>query len=208
MLRSRSRNLFAVVAAGAAALLIVSLAVAGSTAAKVTINVTAKDYSFTLSKKNAPAGQVTFSVKNSGKKDHSFQIAGKKTAVIKPGKTAKLVVTFKKAGPFPYVSAVAGDAKKGMKGIFTVKAAAAPAPSGNVAAGKTVFTNTGCGACHVMKEAGTTGTVGPNLDTSGASLALIVDRVTNGKGTMQAYASVLTAKQIQDVAAFVFASKG
>ena len=90
-------------------------------------------------------------------------------------------MTFEKAGPFAYTSAVAGDAKKGMKGTFTVKAAA-PRRRGNVAAGKTVFSDTGCGACHVMKEAGTTGTVGPNLDASGASVALIVDRVTNGKG--------------------------
>ena len=69
---------------------------------------------------------MTFAVKNTGKKDHSFQIAGKKTAVLKPGKSAKLVVTFTKAGPFTYTSTVAGDAGKGMKGTFTTKAVAPP----------------------------------------------------------------------------------
>ena len=38
------------------------------------------------------------------------------------------------------------------------------------AAGKTVFTGPGgCGACHTLAAAGTTGTVGPNLDTRLAS---------------------------------------
>ena len=77
-----------------------------------------RDYGFKLSAKTAPAGKVTFVVTNTGKADHSFQIAGKKTAAIKPGRTAKLVVTFTKAGPFAYTSTVAGDAARGMKGTF------------------------------------------------------------------------------------------
>jgi cytochrome c2 len=46
-----------------------------------------------------------------------------------------------------------------------------PAPSGGgnaaqAAAGKKVFTGAGgCGSCHTLKDAGTNGTVGPNLDT-------------------------------------------
>ncbi len=39
-----------------------------------------------------------------------------------------------------------------------------PAPSGNPAAGKAVFTSAGCVACHTFKPAGSTGTIGPNLD--------------------------------------------
>ena len=35
---------------------------------------------------------------------------------------------------------------------------------GASAAGKTVFVNNGCGACHTLKAAGSTGTVGPDLD--------------------------------------------
>ena len=38
-----------------------------------------------------------------------------------------------------------------------------PAPAGDAAAGKVVFT-TNCGGCHTLSDAGTTGTVGPNLD--------------------------------------------
>jgi cytochrome c551/c552 len=42
----------------------------------------------------------------------------------------------------------------------TTTAAAAP----STAAGKAIFVSTGCGACHTLAAAGTTGTVGPNLD--------------------------------------------
>ncbi len=198
-----------VICAGAlvAPLLFGSASIAGRTAPAamhaVTINVTARDYSFTLSKKTAPVGKVTFAVKNTGKHNHDFKIAGKKTPVLKPAKSAKLVVTFGKAGPFAYSSTVAGDAKKGMKGTFTAKAST----GGNVAAGKTVFVTTGCGVCHTLKATGSTGAIGPNLDTSKAALATIVSRVTNGKGTMPTYKSQLTSTQIQDVAAFVFQSR-
>ncbi|MBD0283357.1 MAG: cytochrome c oxidase subunit II [Thermoleophilaceae bacterium] len=38
------------------------------------------------------------------------------------------------------------------------------AGGGQAAAGETVFTDNGCGSCHTLSEAGTNGTVGPNLD--------------------------------------------
>ncbi len=81
------------------------------------------------------------------------------------------------------------------------------APAGNATAGKAVFASSGCGGCHTLKAAGTTGTVGPNLDDAKPSVALVVDRVTNGAGAMPAF-SQLSATQIQDVAAFVSTSAG
>jgi mono/diheme cytochrome c family protein len=35
---------------------------------------------------------------------------------------------------------------------------------GNPTAGKQVFAGAGCGSCHTLKAAGSTGTVGPDLD--------------------------------------------
>ena len=129
---------------------------------------------------------------------------GKVTPLIKPKAQATLKVTFAKAGKFAYLSTVAGQAAKGMKGTFAITA---PASSGgSVTAGKVVWTNTGCGACHTMKAAGSTGAIGPNLDLKKPTLSLIVDRVTNGKGSMPAYKSQLSSKQIQDVSAYVYAS--
>ena len=58
---------------------------------------------------------------------HDFKINGKKTPLIQPGKTAKLVVTFKKNGKYRYLCTVPGHAEAGMKGVFTVGTAKAPA---------------------------------------------------------------------------------
>ena len=54
-------------------------------------------------------------------------------------------------------------------------------------AGKEVFLGgSGCGGCHTLADAGTTGTVGPVLDETQPSYDLVVDRVTNGLGGMPA----------------------
>ncbi len=82
----------------------------------------------------------------------------------------------------------------------------APAGQGDATAGKAVFASAGCGGCHTLKAAGSTGTVGPNLDQLKPPLDRIVQQVDNGGGPMPAFKSQLTAKQIQDVAAYVYAS--
>ena len=90
----------------------------------------------------------------------------------------------------------------------TVIGTVAPPPQakGDAAAGKQVFATAGCESCHTLKDAGATGTVGPNLDEAKPPAALVVDRVTNGKGVMPSFKGQLDEKQIQDVAAYVVAS--
>jgi mono/diheme cytochrome c family protein len=78
-----------------------------------------------------------------------------------------------------------------------------PEVKGDPAAGKQVFETAGCKSCHTLSDAGATGTVGPNLDQAKPPLDLVVDRVTNGKGTMPSFSGQLTPKQIADVAAYV-----
>jgi mono/diheme cytochrome c family protein len=80
------------------------------------------------------------------------------------------------------------------------------AAQGDPVAGKQVFASAGCGACHTLKAAGATGTVGPNLDQLKPPYDRIVHQVEVGGGPMPAFKGTLSAKQIQDVAAFVFAS--
>ena len=82
------------------------------------------------------------------------------------------------------------------------------AGQGDAQAGKAVFASAGCGSCHTLADAGSSGQVGPNLDEAKPKFALVVTRVTNGKPPMPAFADQLTEEQIRDVAAYVSASAG
>ena len=66
-----------------------------------------------------------------------------------------------------------------------------------------MFETAGCKSCHTLKDAGATGTVGPNLDQAKPPLDRVVDRVTNGKGVMPSFSGQLSEQQIADVAAYV-----
>jgi plastocyanin len=104
------------------------------------VTVTATDSKFTLSKRSVPAGTVIFTVTNKGKVSHDFKIAGKKTPLLAPGRSATLRVTFSKKGRYPYLSTVSGQASHGMKGVFSVVAAVTPTyapPTGPVGTAST-----------------------------------------------------------------------
>jgi mono/diheme cytochrome c family protein len=98
-----------------------------------------------------------------------------------------------------------------------------PEPStGDATAGKAVFTSAGCGACHTFKAAGSSGTVGPDLD----KLAESAKKANRGSLTAFAHESIvdpgayvapgyapgimpgnfgttLTDKQLADLVAFI-----
>jgi mono/diheme cytochrome c family protein len=82
------------------------------------------------------------------------------------------------------------------------------AGGGNAEAGKAVFTSAGCVSCHTLADAGATGTVGPNLDDAKPPEALVIDRVTHGKGVMPPFKGQLSDQQIKDVAAYVSSVAG
>jgi mono/diheme cytochrome c family protein len=77
------------------------------------------------------------------------------------------------------------------------------------AEGKEVFT-ANCGSCHTLKAAGTTGTVGPNLDELEPELAIVEHQVVVGGGPMPAFGEegILNAKEIKAVATYVSAVAG
>ena len=89
-------------------------------AAAATVTVAASEYKFVLSTKSAKPGTVTFKVTDKGHIQHDFEIDGKKTSLISPGRSATLKVTFKKAGSYPYLCTVPGHAELGMKGNFKI----------------------------------------------------------------------------------------
>lgn len=87
-----------------------------------------------------------------------------------------------------------------------------PAPPGDGGDGgtdgKSIFASAGCGACHALADAGSSGTVGPNLDDAKPSRELAVDRVTNGRGGMPSFKGQLSEEQIQAVAEYVSSAAG
>jgi cytochrome c553 len=91
----------------------------------------------------------------------------------------------------------------------TETTATTPAVEGDPVAGKEVFLGaSACGGCHTLADAGSSGTVGPNLDESMPDYELALDRVTNGQGGMPSFSSTLTEQQLADVAAYVSSVAG
>ena len=61
-----------------------------------------------------------------------------------------------------------------------------------------------CGVCHTLQAAGSTGNIGPNLDQLKPQMPQIIAAVTNGIGVMQGWEGILTYKEIESVAYYVF----
>lgn len=79
---------------------------------------------------------------------------------------------------------------------------------GDAASGKSVFASAGCAACHTLKDAGASGTVGPNLDDAKPAFERVVERVTLGKGVMPSFKDKLKDQEIADVAQYVSSLAG
>ena len=123
-LTTRAVSALAVIAI--ASLALVQLASArgdrSTAATATTVQVKGGEFFFRLSAKSvARPGKVTFVFKNIGHVLHDFSIHGRKTPLIQPGKTAKLVVSFTKKAKYGYLCTVPGHAQAGMKGTFTVR---------------------------------------------------------------------------------------
>jgi len=81
-----------------------------------------------------------------------------------------------------------------------------PVPSGDAVAGEDVFATAGCGSCHALSAAGSSGGAGPNLDDVKPSFEATFEQVTEGGGGMPAFRDSLSEQQILDVSAFVAAA--
>ena len=79
---------------------------------------------------------------------------------------------------------------------------------GDPAKGKQIFAAQGCGSCHTLSDAGSSGTVGPNLDEAKPSADHVVEMVTNGSGVMPSFKDKLSEQEINDVAAYVSSVAG
>jgi plastocyanin len=111
--------LVAAVVLGAAAVPLALASGPSGHASATRVSVSAKEFKFTLSRKSATHGSVTFKVTNRGDFNHTFKIAGRKTARIAPGKSRSLTVTLKRGRKYTYICTVDGHRDLGMEGRFT-----------------------------------------------------------------------------------------
>src|SRR5581483_6658618 len=81
--------------------------------------------------------------------------------------------------------------------------AALLAPSALAGTGSQVWTSAGCGGCHTLSAAGSTGEGGPNLDQLRPSKEAVVAQVTQGGGGMPAFGGTLSAAEIEALASYV-----
>ena len=89
-----------------------------------------------------------------------------------------------------------------------VASVAGKAPTSKAStSGKDIFA-ANCGSCHTLADAGTNGTVGPNLDQLKPSENVAENQVINGGGGMPAFKDTLTAEQITAVAKYVASAAG
>ena len=120
-----------------------------------------------------------------------------------PGMPANIVTGDDADSVALYVASVAALPVRPQPGAEAGGGAGGAAPDG-----KAIFAEAGCGGCHTLKAAGATGTVGPNLDDAKPPKALVIDRVTNGKGVMPSFKDSYSAEQIAAVADYVSKNAG
>lgn len=78
--------------------------------------------------------------------------------------------------------------------------------SSTALAGKALYLNgtqPGCGVCHTLADAGSTGAVGPNLDSLDPSRAQLEGAIKNGVGVMPAFGGQLSAREIEALATYI-----
>ena len=90
---------------------------------------------------------------------------------------------------------------------YVAAVAGVPGKGGQLTSGKDIFV-ANCGSCHTLAAAGTSGTVGPNLDDLKPALARVQTQVINGGTVMPAFKGKLTDAQIKAVAKYVASAAG
>ena len=125
------------------------------------------------------------------------------------------IATYTTSKKFTSQTTMPANLLKGQDAIDVAAYVASVAGSGGYAAapgnvgtnGEAIF-KANCTSCHTLAAAGSTGTIGPNLDQLKPALAIVVRQVTNGGAVMPAFKGKLSAAQIQAVAKYVSSVAG
>jgi cytochrome c oxidase subunit 2 len=151
------------------------------------VNVSAQQFAFSFSYPTAngltsgtlmlPKGRSTVLHMTSKDVIHAFFVPEfRENEDVLPGMSTTLVITPTRLGTYPVIcNELCGLGHALMRTTVQVvtptqfakwlksQSAAISSPNPGVA-GKAVFANNGCGACHTLTAAGTKGSIGPNLD--------------------------------------------
>jgi mono/diheme cytochrome c family protein len=127
-------------------------------------------------------------------------------ALVGNGGTSSVTATLA-PGTYTFYCAVAGHEAGGMTGTLVVTDAAVagpptPAPPPAPLDGPGLFRQN-CAGCHTMRAAGSTGTVGPDLDDRSPDADKVVRQVNRGEDPMPSFRDTLTPGQITLIATFV-----
>ena len=76
------------------------------------------------------------------------------------------------------------------------------------ATGPQLWSQAGCGGCHTLNAAGSTGANGPNLDSLRPSAGAVASQVTYGGGGMPSFGGSMSSADIQALASWVSQSAG
>jgi mono/diheme cytochrome c family protein len=74
--------------------------------------------------------------------------------------------------------------------------------------GAAVFASAGCGTCHTLSAAGSSGSTGPNLDDAQPDKETVEAQVRSGGGGMPAFEGQLSDAEIEAVAEYVSENAG
>jgi len=74
--------------------------------------------------------------------------------------------------------------------------------------GSQVWSQAGCGGCHTLRAAGSSGSGGPNLDYLRPSAAAVAAQVSSGGGGMPSFGGSLSPSEIQALASWVSSTAG
>ena len=83
-------------------------------------------------------------------------------------------------------------------------APAAPAANVDLAKGRQLFAQYGCGGCHILADGGGAGGIGPALDgNTRLTRDYVIGAVSEGRGAMPAFRDQMTAEEIATLAAYI-----
>jgi mono/diheme cytochrome c family protein len=100
-------------------------------------------------------------------------------------------------GPSGMMGGSGGPAPGSSPAPATTPATSGPSGGAGAAAGRALFVSAGCGSCHTLADAGTSGRIGPDLEQAHPDYQLALRRITDGGDGMPSFDRTLTQAQIR-----------